>query len=74
MTSAGSRSCADLRKTLYGRNFLVGGSINVVTNQPTDTFQASVDATFGNYDNQTFRGFYQRSVGLRATASRLRAA
>lgn len=42
--------------TLYGRNS-VGGSINIVTNKPTDTFQASVDALFGNYDNQTFRGF-----------------
>lgn len=42
--------------TLYGRNS-VGGSINIVTNMPTDTFQASVDGLYGNYDAQIFRGF-----------------
>jgi iron complex outermembrane receptor protein len=42
--------------TLYGRNS-VGGSINVVTNKPTDTFQASVDGLYGNYNAAIFRGF-----------------
>ncbi len=42
--------------TLYGRNS-VGGSINVITNKPTDTFQASVDGLYGNYDAWTVRGF-----------------
>ena len=42
--------------TLYGRNS-VGGSINVITNKPTDTFQASVDGLYGNYDTRIFRGF-----------------
>jgi iron complex outermembrane receptor protein len=42
--------------TLYGRNS-VGGSINVVTNKPTDTFQASLDGLYGNYDAAIFRGF-----------------
>jgi iron complex outermembrane receptor protein len=42
--------------TLYGRNS-VGGSINVITNKPTDTFQASVDGLYGNYDAAIFRGF-----------------
>ena len=42
--------------TLYGRNS-VGGSINVVTNKPTDTFAASADAMFGNYNARTFRGW-----------------
>ncbi|MFI4974949.1 MAG: TonB-dependent receptor [Caulobacterales bacterium] len=40
--------------TLYGRNS-VGGSINVVLNQPTDKFGASADALFGNYSARTFR-------------------
>ena len=67
--------------TLYGRNS-VGGSINVVTNPPTDTFQASVDGLYGNYDAQIVRGFISgqifsgngitvdaRITGVRATHS-----
>ncbi len=42
--------------TLYGRNS-VGGSINVVSNKPTDTFQGSIDGLYGNYNAQIFRGF-----------------
>lgn len=42
--------------TLYGRNS-VGGSINIITNEPTDTFHASIDGLYGNYDAATFRGF-----------------
>jgi iron complex outermembrane receptor protein len=42
--------------TLYGRNS-VGGSINVITAKPTDTFAASADAMFGDYDARTFRGW-----------------
>ncbi|WP_293903256.1 TonB-dependent receptor [Phenylobacterium sp.] len=42
--------------TLYGRNS-VGGSINVITNKPSATFGAGVDAMIGNYDARTFRGF-----------------
>ncbi len=42
--------------TLYGRNS-VGGSINVITNKPTATFQAGADAMFGDYSARTFRGF-----------------
>ena len=42
--------------TLYGRNS-VGGSINVITNKPTSTFQAGADAMFGDYSARTFRGF-----------------
>ncbi|HEX2592402.1 MAG TPA: TonB-dependent receptor [Rhizomicrobium sp.] len=42
--------------TLYGRNS-VGGSVNVITNHPTDTFAASGDAMFGNYSAWTLRGF-----------------
>jgi iron complex outermembrane receptor protein len=42
--------------TLYGRNS-VGGSINVITNQPTDTFGGSIDALVGDYAQRTFRGW-----------------
>ena len=42
--------------TLYGRNS-VGGSINVVTNKPTDVFAGSVDAMVGDYNARTFRGW-----------------
>jgi iron complex outermembrane receptor protein len=42
--------------TLYGRNS-VGGSVNVITAQPTDVFGASADAMVGNYSARTFRGW-----------------
>lgn len=35
--------------TLYGRN-ATGGSINYITNKPTDTFEFTGDATYGNYN------------------------
>jgi iron complex outermembrane receptor protein len=35
--------------TLYGRN-ATGGSINIITRQPTDTLQANADISVGNYD------------------------
>jgi iron complex outermembrane receptor protein len=42
--------------TLYGRNS-VGGSINVITNKPADTWSGSVDAAFGDYSARDFRGW-----------------
>lgn len=42
--------------TLYGRNS-VGGSINVVTNHPTDTLGGSADALVGDYGAYIFRGW-----------------
>jgi len=42
--------------TLYGRNS-VGGSVNVITNHPTDTLDGHVDALFGNYGAQTYRAW-----------------
>ncbi len=42
--------------TLYGRNS-VGGSVNIITNKPSDTFAGSVDGLIGNYDQNTFRGW-----------------
>ncbi len=41
--------------TLYGRN-TTGGSINVVTNDPVEGFEAFGDVTIGNYDRRRFRG------------------
>ncbi len=35
--------------TLYGRN-ATGGAINVISNPPTDEFEASADVQLGNYD------------------------
>src|SRR5579862_3186379 len=42
--------------TLFGRNAL-GGAINLITNLPTDQFEASEELTVGNYD-----AFNTRSV------------
>src|SRR5258706_1659985 len=42
--------------TLYGRNS-VGGSINVITNKPTDTLGGGVDVLVGDYSARIFRGW-----------------
>lgn len=42
--------------TLYGRN-ATGGSINIITNQPTDTLHGGVDVTVGNYQTANGEGF-----------------
>ncbi|MBV9991163.1 MAG: TonB-dependent receptor [Alphaproteobacteria bacterium] len=42
--------------TLYGRNS-VGGSINVITNKPDDTFAAAFDALYGDYNARIARGW-----------------
>jgi len=42
--------------TLYGRNS-VGGSINIVTNKPTDELSGHVDALIGDYNARIFRGW-----------------
>ena len=42
--------------TLYGRNS-VGGSVNVITNKPSDDFSGSVDALGGDYGARIFRGW-----------------
>jgi iron complex outermembrane receptor protein len=41
--------------TLYGRNS-IGGAINVISKRPTETFQAEMRATAGNYDTQIYEG------------------
>ena len=47
--------------TLYGRNSL-GGSINVITNKPTDTLGGAFDVLFGNYAQRTVRGWVNVSL------------
>jgi iron complex outermembrane recepter protein len=47
--------------TLYGRN-ATGGSINLITNKPVDTFQAAADFDIGNYDSK--RGFGMLNVPI----------
>jgi len=42
--------------TLYGRNS-VGGSVNVITNKPTDELSGHVDAMLGDYNARTFRAW-----------------
>lgn len=41
--------------TLYGRN-AIAGNINVITRDPTDTFEGFVQATVGNYDTLNIEG------------------
>ena len=41
--------------TLYGRN-AVGGALNIITNQPTNTFGGSVTGEGGNYGQNNFTG------------------
>ncbi|WP_226662345.1 TonB-dependent receptor [Microbulbifer aggregans] len=41
--------------SLYGRN-VAGGAINVITKNPTDTFEAKAKVTGGNYNLKEFRG------------------
>lgn len=40
--------------TLYGKN-TTGGSINVITAAPTDSFEGVVDGMFGNFGRRQFR-------------------
>ena len=42
--------------TLYGRN-AVGGTINIISRQPTDTFTGRFRVGYGNYDEKTAEGF-----------------
>ena len=42
--------------TLYGRN-ATGGVVDTITNKPTDNYDASVTADFGNYSSRKFQGY-----------------
>ena len=47
--------------TLYGRN-TTGGTINVITKNPTDELDGTIDATIGNYDRLRLRGAVGGSI------------
>jgi outer membrane receptor protein involved in Fe transport len=42
--------------TLFGQNS-TGGAINLIAAKPTDTFQAGLEAGYGNYDAVTLEGY-----------------
>lgn len=42
--------------TLYGRN-ATGGSVNVITNNPSNHFEAGIDSQFGNYNLRHVDGY-----------------
>ena len=41
--------------TLYGRNS-IGGALNIISKRPTDSFQAEVRGSYGNYDSWATEG------------------
>jgi iron complex outermembrane receptor protein len=55
--------------TLFGRN-TTAGLVNVITNHPVDRFEASVDASYGNYDSRLLTGMINvpisSSIAVRA--------
>ncbi|MEO6041544.1 MAG: TonB-dependent receptor [Croceibacterium sp.] len=48
--------------TLQGRN-AIGGSVNLVTNKPTDRFEGKFSATLGNYGQITTEGMINMPLG-----------
>ena len=40
--------------TLYGRN-AIGGSVNIITKRPTDTFEGYASVDVGNYNKRLFQ-------------------
>ncbi len=55
--------------TLYGRN-AVGGTINVVSRQPSDTFGGRIRVGYGNYDAKSFEAYFTGPIsGEALTAS-----
>lgn len=47
--------------TLFGRN-TTAGLINVITNHPVNRFEASLDASYGNYDSRLLTGMINLPV------------
>jgi iron complex outermembrane receptor protein len=48
--------------TLYGRNS-TGGAVNVITNNPSDHFEAGLDGQFGNYNLRHADGYLNVPIG-----------
>jgi len=55
---------------LYGRN-AVGGAINVISNKPTDTWSASVNAVLGDYGRADSEGYVSGPLGIADTDFRV---
>ena len=53
--------------TLYGRN-TTGGAVNVITNQPTNSFHAGIDAEYSSYNNTHLEGYVSGPVAPDVTA------
>jgi iron complex outermembrane receptor protein len=47
--------------TLFGRN-ATGGAINITTKQPTDTFGANAEFSYGRYDETIERGYINGQI------------
>ncbi|MDB5687323.1 MAG: hypothetical protein JWR77_1912, partial [Rhizorhabdus sp.] len=53
--------------TLYGRN-TTGGAISLYTKNPTDQFEGSIGATYGNYDFKKLSGVLNTPLGTGISA------
>lgn len=53
--------------TQFGRN-TTGGLINIITNKPTDQYEASVTGELGNYDSKRASGFVNVPLGDKLSA------
>jgi len=61
--------------TLFGRN-ATGGVVNIISNKPTDRYQAEVTAEYGNFDSKRLKGFvnvpFSDTVAVRAAVNYLK--
>jgi iron complex outermembrane receptor protein len=48
--------------TLYGRN-AVGGTLNIISRRPTDTFEGRLQATVGDYETYGLAGYVSGPIG-----------
>lgn len=48
--------------TLYGKN-AIGGSVNIITKQPTEEFEAGLEVQGGNFSSRSVRGYASGSLG-----------
>ena len=56
--------------TLFGKN-TTAGALNIVTNGPTQDFEATAEGTYGNYDYRQFRGSVSGPLVKNELAGRL---
>lgn len=55
---------------LYGRN-ATGGAVNLISAQPTDTFEARLGGVMGQYGRREAEGFISGPLGESSTSARL---